>query len=82
VDAKTKEIIAFVVGAMNGCDFCLHAHTMRLRRHGYDGEAITEILGAAALWSEINRFNIGARVTWPERNLSSVQRATATGTDG
>jgi AhpD family alkylhydroperoxidase len=65
VDAKTKEVIAFVVAAMNGCDFCLNAHSTGLRRHGYDDEAIAEILGTAALWSEVNRFNIGARVTWP-----------------
>ncbi len=65
VDAKTKEVIAFVVAAMNGCDFCLHAHAFGLKRHGYDDEAVAEILGTAALWSEINRFNIGARVTWP-----------------
>jgi AhpD family alkylhydroperoxidase len=65
VDAKTKEVIAFVVAAMNGCDFCLHAHTMGLKRHGYDDEGVAEILGATAVWSEINRFNIGARVTWP-----------------
>jgi AhpD family alkylhydroperoxidase len=65
VDAKTKEVIAFVIAAMNGCDFCLHAHAMGLKRHGYDDEGVAEILGTAALWSEINRFNIGARVTWP-----------------
>lgn len=65
VDAKTKEVIAFVVAAMNQCDFCLHAHAMGLKRHGYDDEAIAEILGATALWSEVNRFNIGARLTWP-----------------
>jgi AhpD family alkylhydroperoxidase len=82
VDAKTKEVIAFVVAAMNGCDFCLHAHAMGLRRHGYDDEAIAEILGAASLWSEVNRFNIGARVTWPDRSLSSVQQPKATGTEG
>ncbi len=63
VDAKTKEVIAFVVAAMNGCDFCLHAHAIGLRRHGFDDEAIAEILGVASLWSEVNRFNIGARVT-------------------
>ena len=49
VDAKTKEVIAFTVAAMNGCDFCIHAHTMGLRRHGYDDEAIAEILGAVSL---------------------------------
>lgn len=34
VDAKTKEVIAFVVAAMNGCDYCAHAHSMGLRRYG------------------------------------------------
>jgi AhpD family alkylhydroperoxidase len=65
VDAKTKEVIAFTVAAMNGCDFCVHAHALGLRRHGYDDEAIAEILGTVAVWSEITRFNIGARVLWP-----------------
>jgi AhpD family alkylhydroperoxidase len=66
VDPKTKEVIAFVVAAMNGCDFCLHAHAGNLRRrYGYDDEGVAEILATTALWSEITRFNIGARVTWP-----------------
>ncbi|HBY94422.1 MAG TPA: hypothetical protein DEP84_10750 [Chloroflexi bacterium] len=68
VDGKTKEVIAFVVAVMNQCDFCIHAHTMGLKRHGYDDEAIAEILGTAALWSEVNRFNIGARLTWPHEH--------------
>jgi hypothetical protein len=55
---------------------------MGLRRHGYDDEAIAEILGAASLWSEVNRFNIGARVTWPRNDLSSVRERRATGTEG
>ncbi len=65
VDARTKEVIAFVVAAMTGCDFCAHAHTMGLRQHDYDDEAIAEILGTVALWNEVQRFNIGARVHWP-----------------
>jgi AhpD family alkylhydroperoxidase len=65
VDAKTKDVIAFVVAAMNQCDYCINAHTRGLRRHGYDDEGIAEILGTVALWSEVTRFNIGARVTWP-----------------
>lgn len=65
VDARTKEVIAFAVAALTGCDFCSHAHTMGLRRHGYDDEAIAEILGTIALWSEVTRFNIGARISWP-----------------
>ncbi|MDQ4078882.1 MAG: carboxymuconolactone decarboxylase family protein [Chloroflexota bacterium] len=65
VDAKTKEVIAFVVAVMNQCDFCIHAHARGLKRYGYDDEAIAEILGAVAAWSEVNRFNIGARLQWP-----------------
>ncbi|MDE3074717.1 MAG: carboxymuconolactone decarboxylase family protein [Chloroflexota bacterium] len=65
VDAKTKEVIAFVVAVMNQCDFCINAHANGLRRHGYDDEGIAEILGVTALWSEVNRFNIGARLKWP-----------------
>jgi hypothetical protein len=55
---------------------------MGLRRHGCDDEAIAEILGATALWSEINRFNIGARVTWPEERSAEAARPRATGTEG
>ena len=40
------------------------AHAAGLRRFGYDDEAIAEILGTTALWSEVTRFNIGARVSW------------------
>lgn len=67
VDAKTKEVIALVVAAINDCDFCLNAHAGSLRRKfGYDDEGIAEILGTVALWSEVTRFNIAAGVTWPE----------------
>ncbi|MDF1568556.1 MAG: carboxymuconolactone decarboxylase family protein [Spirochaetaceae bacterium] len=68
IDAKTKEVIALVVGVMNQCDFCINAHTMGLKqRYGLDDEGIAEILGTTALWSEVNRFNIGARLTWPQK---------------
>ena len=67
VDAQTKEVIAFVVGVMNQCDFCINAHAMKLKkRFGFDDEGVAEILSATAIWSEINRSNIGARVTWPK----------------
>lgn len=65
VDARTKEVIAFAVAALTGFDFCAHAHTLELHQHGYDDEAIAEILGTVALWSEVTRFNIGARIHWP-----------------
>ncbi len=82
VDAKTKEVIAFAVAAVNGCDFCINAHATGLRRHGYDDEAIAEILGTVALWSEVNRFNIGARVTWPSSGRAERTAAPAARADG
>ncbi|MDQ3689528.1 MAG: carboxymuconolactone decarboxylase family protein [Chloroflexota bacterium] len=73
VDAKTKEVIALVVAAINNCDFCLHAHAGNLRgRYGYDDAGIAEILGTIALWSEVTRFNIAAGVTWPTAGKSSA----------
>lgn len=33
-------------------------------------DAIAEILGTIALWSEVTRFNIAAGVTWPETQRS------------
>lgn len=80
VDARTKEVIAFVVAAMNQCDFCLNAHAMGLRRHGYDDQAIAEVLGTAALWSEVNRFNIGARVTWPREEAAHAHAGSGNAT--
>lgn len=75
VDARTKEVIAFTVAALTGCDFCSHTHTMGLREHGYDDEAIAEILGTVALWNEVTRFNIGARITWPYTKPATSEEA-------
>lgn len=75
VDARTKEVIAFTVAALTGCDFCAHAHTMGLRHLGYDDEAIAEILGTVALWNEVTRFNIGARIHWPHQTTTSSEEA-------
>lgn len=64
VDAKTKEVVAFVISVANGCDYCIHAHKQALGQHGFDDEAIAELLGVASLWEEVNRFAIGARLHW------------------
>lgn len=64
LDEATKEVIAFVVSAINGCDYCINAHRMGLQQHDFDDEAIAEILAVAGLWEEINRFAIGARLHW------------------
>ncbi|MFQ5968716.1 MAG: carboxymuconolactone decarboxylase family protein [Acidimicrobiia bacterium] len=70
VDAKTKGVIAFTVAAINGCDFCLNAPTAGLRRHGYDDEAIAEILGTLALW---HRGRLRLPATGPCGNQPSVR---------
>ena len=78
VDAKTKEVIALVVAAMNNCDFCLNAHAGSLRsKFGYDDEAIAEVLATTALWSEVTRFNIAAGVHWPQPERHSDAGADA-----
>lgn len=84
VDAKTKEVIAFTVAAINDCDFCINAHTAGLKRHGYDDEAIAEILGTVAMWSEVTRFNIGSQVRWPSADEAPASRpqAVRSGTEG
>jgi len=77
VDAKTKEVIALVVAAINNCDFCLNAHAGSLRgKYGYDDEAIAEVLATTALWSEVTRFNIAAGVHWSETQRSRRRRST------
>lgn len=75
VDAKTKEVIAFAVAAVNDCDFCINAHQLGLKRFGYDDEAIAEILGTVSLWSEVTRFNIGAQVRWPQQSAPRTVRS-------
>jgi AhpD family alkylhydroperoxidase len=64
LDATTKEIIAFVVSTINGCDYCIHAHKFGLAQQGLDDEAIAEALAVTALWEEVNRFAIVSRLQW------------------
>lgn len=64
VDEQTKEVIAFVVSAINGCDYCINAHKLGLAHAGFDDEAIAEVLAVTSLWEEITRFAIGARLQW------------------
>jgi hypothetical protein len=46
------------------CDYCIHAHKLGLGQFGFDDEAIAELLAVAALWEEVTRFAIGARLHW------------------
>lgn len=64
VDAKTKEVIAYTVAALNQCDYCINAHSKKLKMvFDFDDEGLAELLSTIALWDEVNRFNIGSRIT-------------------
>ena len=62
LDATTREIIALVVSATNGCDYCVNSHTAALRKLGQSTEAITESLAIAGLFNLTNTLADGYRV--------------------
>lgn len=72
IDAKTKEVIAFAIAASNGCDYCINAHALGLRRMGLGDAELAEILSVVALWEEVTRFTIGARLQWPTAVVRSA----------
>ena len=51
VDAKTKELIAIATATVNGCDYCVCAHSAIGRSMGLSEEEIAEALALAALMS-------------------------------
>lgn len=60
LDAKNKEIVAFVVAMTNDCRYCLSSHGQILRdQYGFSDEDIVELAGLVAYWSLMNRFNNG-----------------------
>lgn len=75
IDAQTKEIIAFAIAAANGCDFCINAHSLALRQMGLADAELGEILGVVALWEEVTRFAVGARLQWPVARPAAVAAA-------
>jgi len=59
VDNLTKDIIAYVVSVMSGCEYCIKVYTEALRHAGLEDETVVEILAIIDLYSWLNRFNIG-----------------------
>jgi len=57
LDAKTKHLIAIAVSAVNGCEYCLYAHTAIAQMVGATNEEIAEALSVVALMSAYNNFN-------------------------
>jgi AhpD family alkylhydroperoxidase len=62
LDARTREIIALVVSATNGCAYCVNSHTAALRKQGVDTETLGEILAIAGLFNQTNALADGYQV--------------------
>lgn len=59
LDPKTKELIAIAVSAINGCDYCVSAHSASAKALGITPEEITAAIEVAAMMSAFNSFNKG-----------------------
>jgi AhpD family alkylhydroperoxidase len=62
LDAKTRETIALVVSATNGCSYCVNSHTAALKKLGVDGETLGEILAIAGLFNQTNALADGYQI--------------------
>ena len=62
LDAKTREIIALVVSATNGCRYCVNSHTAALRKLGLDAEMLGEVLAIAGLFNQTNALADGYQI--------------------
>ncbi len=65
LDKKTKDIIAFTVSIMSGCEYCIGVYNEAVRRNGLDDEALTEVYAIIDIYTGLNRFNI-AQQTKPD----------------
>jgi AhpD family alkylhydroperoxidase len=62
LDAKTREIIALVVSATNGCAYCINSHTLALRKLGLSVEALGEVMAIVGLFNTTNAVVDGYQV--------------------
>ncbi len=62
LDARTREIIALVVSATNGCAYCVNSHTAALRKQGTSTEMLGEALAIASLFNMTNALAEGYQV--------------------
>ena len=62
LDAKSRETIALVVSATNGCDYCVNSHTAALKKLGLSTEAIGEAMAIAGLFNLTNTLADGYQV--------------------
>ncbi len=62
LDAKTRETIALVVSATNGCAYCVNSHTAALKKLGVDSETLGEIIAIAGLFNQTNALADGYQI--------------------
>ena len=62
LDAMTRETIALVVSATNGCGYCVNSHTAALKKLGMDSETLGEILAIAGLFNQTNTLADGYQI--------------------
>lgn len=54
IDAKTKEMIYAAVSIVNGCDYCIHSHTMQAKSMGMTDAEHAELLRIVTLAGKTN----------------------------
>ena len=62
LDPRTRELIALVVSATNGCAYCINSHTAALRKLGVDQETLGEIMAIVGLFNMTNALANGYQV--------------------
>jgi len=62
LDPATREIIALVVSATNGCEYCVNSHTAALRKLGTSTATLGEIMAIASLFNMTNTLADGYQV--------------------
>ncbi|NMM27776.1 MAG: carboxymuconolactone decarboxylase family protein [Glaciimonas sp.] len=71
IDRKTKEMIAVAVSAVNGCDYCVSAHTAALKGMGCGDAELVELMSVVDLFSGFNKLLEGLQVT-PDLGVSAL----------
>lgn len=54
IDAKTKEMIYAAVSIVNGCDYCIHSHTLQAKAKGMTDAEHAELLRIVTLAGKTN----------------------------
>ena len=62
LDSLTKEMIYVAVSASNGCEYCIHSHTVAARKQGMTDEMFGELMAVVGMANETNRLVHGYQV--------------------